>query len=110
MIRKYERNESDGDGGSTTIYRVEVRREGSDFVETLNNVDDVFQGKLNSATVYANLLEGEWYQFKVRGIRNETWSMFPNIEQVSKVSKPKADQDNVFDDLNTTPPIKGEVE
>ena len=102
VIRKYEVHNED-----STYYRVDVRRQGSGMVETLQNIDDPFHGKYNSATIHANLLEGDWYVFKTRGVRNEGWSMFPNIEEATRTTPPQAEKTS--DLLDTAPKTHGEV-
>lgn len=83
VLRKYEVHQGNG-----TIFRVDVRKSNTTFVETLNNIDDVFQGKHNSATLHSNLLETNWYRFETRGVRNERWSNFPNIMNATKIDNP----------------------
>lgn len=80
VIRKYEVQEY-----RHTTLRVDVQREGSSFIETFENRDDLISGKYNSVTVYANLIEGHKYVFQVLGQRSEAWSMFPNIISASPV-------------------------
>lgn len=84
VLRKYEVN-----SGKFTVYRVDVRRSNSSFVETLTNEDDWFQKKYNSATLHANLIETNWYRFETRGVRNERWSHFPNIITSTKIESPE---------------------
>lgn len=90
VVRKYEIVQND-----QTYFRVDVKKEGSDFVDTLQNVDDPFHRKYNSATIHANLQEGKQYTFYTRGIRDEVWSRFPNIENVevhnAPATNPEAD-------------------
>lgn len=86
VIRKYEVVTRNSDV-VRTVYRVDVKRPGTDFIETLINEDDMFQGKNNSATIHANLLEHHHYEFKTRGVRSEAWSMFPNIEHIKEIKE-----------------------
>lgn len=89
---KYIKNKSDGDGGTVSIYMVDVQRPGEVSVETLENRDSIFNNKHNSATVYANLFIGEWYKFEIVGYRNENFSLFPNILKAEKAASPYAEK------------------
>jgi len=82
VIRKYEFVNN----GQTT-YRVDIRRDGSDRVQTIQNTDDPRLKKWDSATIHANLTEGEWYTFDVVGVRDEAYSLFPNIMSARKAQK-----------------------
>lgn len=86
VVRKYEVVTRNSDV-VRTVYRVDVKRPGTDFIETLINEDNMFQGKNNSATIHANLLEHHQYEFKTRGKRSEAWSMFPNIEHIKEIKE-----------------------
>ncbi|RDJ34987.1 MAG: hypothetical protein DWQ19_09135 [Crenarchaeota archaeon] len=86
VVRKYEVNQV-GENGSYTVYRIDVQRNGSDFIETLENRDDFLHGKWNSATIHANLLEGKWYVFDTAGSRAEWLSWFPNVLEAKLVPK-----------------------
>lgn len=88
VIRKFEYNHGGDTGG--TEFRVDVQRRGSPTVETLTNQDDRWNDdKVNSGTIQANLIEGDWYHFRVRGQRNESWSLYPNIRDVpTKIQSP----------------------
>jgi prepilin-type N-terminal cleavage/methylation domain-containing protein len=94
VVRKYESHQDDGDGGNITIYHVDIRRPGSDKIEVLTNRDDFFQSKRDSITLQANLLQGEIYQFEVRGEHNTFTGALPNIIKATHVpKKPKAEID-----------------
>lgn len=86
VMRKFEYDLGGETGG--TQFRVEVRREGSEFIETIINTDDGWQEKYNSGTIQANLTVGDWYEFHTRGERNEKWSMYPNIITATPAGKP----------------------
>lgn len=85
VVRKYEYNR--GERGS--VYRIDLQRPGSKFVETVENHDERLQGKWNSATVQANLTEGQWYQLDTVGVRNEYFSMFPNLVNAHATDPPQ---------------------
>lgn len=95
VVRKYEVTQNDSTTTNnqtfntvTTKRLVDLRRPGSGFVETCENVDDAFAGKNNSGTIHANLLEGNFYQITTIGSRNETMSWYPNIIEIQKVINP----------------------
>lgn len=77
VVRKYDTQESYSSNRAVhTVLHVDVKRQGSDFVESLIT---------DSYTVFANLSEDKWYTFHVVGVRNEYWELFPKIESADKI-------------------------
>ena len=74
VVRKYEYTRN-----NNSVFRIDVQRTGSETIETIENYDEWYQGKWNSATIQANLIEGQSYQLSTVGIRNEYFSYFPNL-------------------------------
>ena len=48
--------------------------------------DNLFQGRWNSSDLYGKLEEGKTYKFTVIGIRNNFFSMYPNILNAEEVN------------------------
>jgi prepilin-type N-terminal cleavage/methylation domain-containing protein len=89
VIRKYEVVKTTGDPPqSQTVYRLDVRRRNNKEIETVENFDNWWRGKRNSATVHANVAEGKWYKFHTAGQRSEWWSWFPNVLTAQEIQSP----------------------
>ncbi len=84
LVRKYEVVKDDN-----TIYRVDVRRPNQKEVETMENHDNWWRGKKNTATLYANLAEGKCYVWHTSGSRSEWMSWFPNVLSAEETNCPE---------------------
>lgn len=85
VVRKYDWSKDDG-----LVWRLEVRRPNMKQIEVLENFDDSFHNKYNWATLNANLLEGEWYDFETRGILDERYKLYPNVFSAKNIPSPEA--------------------
>lgn len=54
--------------------------------KVFENTDNMFLGKLNSSDVYGEIEVGKEYRFETYGFRNEFFSMYENIIDVSVVN------------------------
>lgn len=56
-----------------------------DDVEVYEITDSLFQGRWDSSDLYGKIEEGKTYKFTVVGIRNNFFSMYPNILEAEEV-------------------------
>jgi len=66
------------------IYKILVRLEDRDFVETLQNSDVAYMLKFNSGDIQANVEVGKKYTFRVVGRRNHFLSAYRKIIAFNK--------------------------
>jgi len=69
------------------IYKILVRLDDQDFVETFQNTDLLARLKFNSGDIQANVEVGKHYRFKVIGRRNHFFSSYRNILSYTKESR-----------------------
>ena len=74
LVRKVEYNL----GESGTQFRLEVKLT-SGKVDTFVNQDYWYDDYYSSGTVQANTEIGKWYEFDLRGERNERWSYYRQL-------------------------------
>ena len=58
---------------------VDIKKKDSSTIEPLTT---------ESYEVFANLVEGKWYNFHVTGLRDTTWDHFPMIVSVDEINDP----------------------
>ena len=68
----------------TSSKRADFRKK-DDTVITVKFDDSFFTRK--SASLYAEVEPNQWYIITTRGKRNETWSIFPNCENIKKIQR-----------------------
>lgn len=61
------------------IYKILVKVDGTDFVETFENSDVAYRLKFNSGDIQANVEVGKQYTFNVVGRRNHFLSSYRKI-------------------------------
>ena len=84
-VKTYVMTMSEGESSK----RVDLRPSHGGMVETMRVDDDVMMGQYNSATIYAQLEPGKWYNVTATGFRREgVMPLFPNITNVAEVPDP----------------------
>lgn len=79
VVDKYIKRYDDAD----KFFFIVEKQDGSR--EVLQNTDELWFWKFNSADVYANIEVGKCYRFKVVGWRIPFWSMFRNVVKYEEI-------------------------
>lgn len=73
-------------------FKICVKLDGGDFIDTFTNSDDWMRGKFDSGTAQANLQVGERYKFKVSGRRMYvTFGYFSPYRNIASYTEPDPD-------------------
>lgn len=77
VIRKYDIQQSNNyNHHLITVLHIDVKRRDSNVIEPMTT---------ESYDVFANLIENNWYNFNVVGVRDEKWNHFPIIVSVEEI-------------------------